>query len=521
MRFYNRKKLLILLLIILPLFSQEIEEEEIEEPALVEEIYEKEFIKINVNKADYQELLNIPGISRKLAKEIIKERKKAFFTNFEDFKNRLNLSPDYEYLENYLDFNLLIFNFYQETKGYYNDKYGENRFYRSVKGKVKGVYSLIDFGIVHYQFKKIDKFYGEIKYRRLKVIGGNYVFEYGKGLLFGKYYAFSSELFYIPSRLKRLKPTISYSRNIGIKGGAISYNNLDMGFGFERDSFYTFFISYPIEKLQIVPLTGFLKDLKTKKTLPFFSITGSFYGPFYLFTETGYVNNNIYTYTGIRKIYDFSRIFIYFYSLPVDHINYFNTKYDWKREGKDEKGAGIRWEGKWKKLILRIDERFFEKSDKRGGYESYIRGYLKLKRPFIYTFELKDRKTSIHRLRFKNEISYRKKDLRIKYKLYFEWDSYLKTAPGVLGGVEIKKGIFFAGFYSFNINNYNKRIYVYEAEPPTSFYLAPLYGNGSRIYFGTKLKAPMLYILTKYSENISDRVSPDRRIIFILSVKNY
>jgi len=521
MRLYNRKKLLIFLLTIFPLLSQEIEEEEFEESILVEEIYEKEFIKINVNKADYQELLNIPGISRKLAKEIIKEREKAFFTNFEDFKNRLNLSPEYDYLENYLDFNLLVFNFYQETKGYYNDKYGEDRFYRVLKGKVKGTYSLIDFGIVHYQFKDIDKFYGEFKYRGLRVIGGDYVFEYGKGLLFGKYYAFSSELFYLPSRLKRLEPTISYSRNVGIKGGAISYNNLDMGFGFEKDSFHTFFISYPLEKLQMVPLIGFLKDSKTKKTLPFFSITGSFYGPFYLFTETGYVNNKIYTHIGIRKIYDLSRIFIYFYFLPIDHINHFNTKYDWKREGRDEKGAGIRWEGKWKKLILRIDERIFEKQDKRGGYESYIRGNLETKMPFTYTFELKDRKTSIHRLRFKNEITYKEKDMRIKCKLYFEWDSYLKTAPGVLGGIEIQKDMFFGGVYSFNVNNYDKRIYIYETEPPTSFYLLPLYGNGSRIYFGVKLKAPMLYILAKYSENISDRVLPDRRIIFISSVTNY
>ncbi len=521
MRFHNFKKLLIFFIFLISLFSQEIEEEEIKEPALIEEIYEKEFIKVNVNKAQLNELLNISGINRKLAKKIIKERKKGFFVSFKDFKQRLNLSDEYDYLENYLDFNLLILNFYQETKGYYRDKYGEGKFYRTVKGKLKGTYSFINFGIVHYQFQNIDKFFSEIRYKRMKLIIGNYVFEYGKGFLFGKNYAFSSELFYIPSRLKNLKPTISYSREIGEEGIALSYKNLDIGFAYKKDTFYTLYTAFPIERLQILPLFGFLKDIKNNKDVPFFAVTGSFFGPFYLFTETGYINNSFYTYTGIRKIYDFSRLFLFFYILPQNHINYFNTCFDSRKEGKNEKGAGIRWEGKWKKLILRIDERIFKSSDFYGGYESYIRGYIKINKPFRYMFEIKDRKVSLHRLRLKNRLEYRKKDLRIRFNLYFEWKNYIKDTPGVLGGIEFTKNIFFAGIYSFNINDYYKRIYVYEAEPPSSFYLEPMYGNGSRIYLGFKIKTQMLHLFTKYSENISDRVRPDRRFLLILILKNY
>ncbi len=520
MRFYNKKNLLITLIILTPLFAQDIEEEELNEP-LIEEIYEKEFIKLNINKAEYNEILDIPGISKDLAKKIIEERKNGFFIDFKDFKERLNLSPEYDYLENYLDFNIFIFNFYQETKGSYNDKYGENKFYRSVKGKLKGLYSVFDFGITHYNFSDIDKFYGEIKYKGLSIILGDYLFEFGKGLLFGKYYAFSPELFYLPSNLKRLEPRISYSRNIGIRGGALSYRNFDAGFAFEKDTFYTFFLSFPLERFQIFPLIGFLKSLKENKNLPFVSLTGSIFGPLYLFYETGFINKKIFFYSGIRKIYDFSRLFIFIYSLPQDHINYFNTKFDFKREGKNEYGLGVRWEGRFKRILLRIDERIFLKSEKTGGYESYIRGSLKLNKPFTYFFEIKDRKTSIHRLRFKNELNHKTKDFEISYKLYFEWDNYLSTSPGVLGGIELQKGIFFTGIYSFNINDYDKRIYVYEVEPPSSFYLEPLYGNGSRLYLGVKIKSEMFYIITKYSENISDRVLPDRRLIFIITLKSY
>ncbi|MEO0290518.1 MAG: helix-hairpin-helix domain-containing protein [candidate division WOR-3 bacterium] len=520
MRFYNKKNLLIILIIFTSIFAQDIEEEELNE-TLIEEIYQKEFIKLKINKAEYNEILDIPGISKDLAKKIIEERKNGFFIDFNDFKHRLNLSPEYDYLENYFDFNVFIFNFYQETKGTYNDKYGENKFYRSVKGKIKGLYSIFDFGFTHYNFSDIDKFYGELKYKGLSIILGDYIFEFGKGLLFGKYYAFSPELFYLPSNLKRLRPVISYSRDIGIRGAAFSYKNFDTGFGYEKDTFYIFFISFPFERLQIFPLVGFLKDLKENKNLHFFSLTGTIFGPLYLFYEIGFINKKVFFYSGIRKIYDFSRLFVFIYSLPKNHINYFNTKFDWKREGRDEYGVGVRWEGKFKRILLKFDERIFLKSEKKGGYESYIRGSLKLTKPFSYFFEIKDRKTSIHRLRFKNELNHKTKEFEISYKLNFEWDNYLLTSPGILGGIEFQKGIFFTGIYSFNINDYDKRIYVYEAEPPSSFYLEPLYGNGSRLYLGLRIKSEMLYILAKYSENISDRVLPDRRVIFIITLKSY
>ncbi|MEN3046270.1 MAG: helix-hairpin-helix domain-containing protein [Candidatus Hydrothermales bacterium] len=521
MRLYYRKGILIILFFINPLFTQEIEEEETGGEIFVEDIYEKEFVKININKADFEEILNLPGVSKSLAKKIIEERKNGFYINFDDFRKRLNLPPEYNYLENYLDFNTLIFNFYQETKGYYNDKYGENKFYRNMKGKVKGLYSIFDFGLSHHNYRKIDKFYGEVKYKGIIVILGDYLFEFGKGLLFGRYFTYSNELFNLPSNLKRINPTASYSPNIGIKGAALTYSNTNLAFALKKDTFLTGFITFIVEKFEITPLLGILRDIKNKKTLPFVAFTGSIYGPFYFFYETGLINNNVYTYFGLRKIYNSSKLSLFFYTLPSNHISYFNTKFDYKREGKDEIGAGIRWEGKIEKLILRIDERLFIKSEKKGGYESYIKGFLRLNRPLNFTFEIKDRKTNVHRLRLKNELRYDTKDFELSNKIYFEWDNYLLTSPGVLGGIELKKGIFFFGVYSFSINSYNKRIYVYEAEPPTSFYLEPLYGNGSRLYFGLKFKGEMLYILAKYSENISEKIPPDRRIIFIITVRNY
>ncbi|MEN3043971.1 MAG: helix-hairpin-helix domain-containing protein [Candidatus Hydrothermales bacterium] len=521
MRLYYKKGILIIFLLINTVFNQEMEEEETGEEILVEDIYEKEFVKLNINKAEFEEILNIPGVSKGLAKKILEERKNGFYINFEDFKNRLNLPPEYDYLENYLEFNILVFNFYQETKGYYNDKYGENKFYRSIKGKVKGLYSIFDFGLSHYNYRDIDKFFGEIKYKGIIFILGDYLFEFGKGLLFGKYFAYSNELFNLPSNLKRINPTISYSRNVGIKGAALTYRNTNLAFAFKKDTFLTSFVAFPIERFEITSLLGFLRDIKLKKNLPFISLTGSIYGPIYFFYETGFINNNLYIYAGIRKIYNFSKLSLFFYSLPSTHISYFNTKFDYKREGKDEIGAGVRWEGKVERLILRIDERLFIKSEREGGYESYIRGFLRLNKPLNFTFELRDRKTTVHRLRFKNELKFDTKDFELSNKMYFEWDNYLLTSPGVLGGIEIKRGIFFFGIYSYNINSYSKRIYVYEAEPPTSFYLEPLYGNGSRVYLGVKFKGEMLYILAKYSENISERVHPDRRIIFIITVKNY
>lgn len=499
------------------LYSQEIEEEEVIDPSVVEEIYESKFIKVNVNTASLEELMEIEGIDKRLAKKIIRERKRALFISFDDFFNRLKLSDDYLYLQDYLSFSLNVLRLYSETKGIYRD-YERGKYYRVLKGKVRAQYGLLYAGAVHYDFREIDKYFLNLKYKKLNVIAGYYTFIFGKGFIFGKSFAFSSELFKIPYRFYRVKPTLSYSWYAGEKGAFISYEHFNLGYAYNDTMDLVFMVPTFLQKFSFLPLIGFYKYKKHRNLNYIFSISYSFFGPVLLFSETGFTGNSIYTWTGFRKSFGFSKLYFFYYNLPKKHFNYFNTKYDMDDDGADEKGTGIRWEGKFERLFVKIEQRFFESSEMKGGHESFLRGYFKINKNLSYMFEIKDRKTSIHRLRLKNEFRFRKKDKVLKLKLYFEWDNYIRTAAGVLGGMEMKFRYLIMGFYSFNIRDYSKRIYIYEAEPPSSFYLEPFYGNGSRGYIGIVYRTPALYIFLKYSQNFSDTKPADRRIALILSL---